>query len=1519
MKNSNFIKNSIIALLPISLGLAVLFGIPSLASKEVFGYTESNLPTTIDLNDTSAETIRNYYSSADGKNGNNLLIELKKIISNGQKYYKYDSSNKIWQIYEIADRDWELSPASSTTYGTYDSKTNKITNYVYGSNDDGKNNPYLHALYVNRDATNLKRAWGDHGNRNSEATIEREHIWPKSHGFDSGTAAGARGDPMHLWAADGTSNGDHSNNFYGYVDKTKSYKDSGTKFASLSGNLSGFSKTLGGTQTIFEPQDSDKGDIARACFYMVARYNNLADDAEFIDGSEPNLCLINDLSKNGQTGQSTKTEAYGLGILDDLLEWNKLDPVDEYERHRNDLLYTNFTNNRNPFIDFPQWADIIWGDKTGTASPSTDPINNGQSEATCTGIEITTKPSKLSYKVGQSIDLTGMVVTAHYSDGHSYVVTDYTYSPSGALKKTDKELVVTYNDKTASCSISVTGESGEIPDATILTSPNMGLTGEYNDGSSSSLNVEWVKLRNGTNNVIQGTGVNSSLLYNIDSNNFAIDKIKFNIANQTASSNNAKINICFGDAQKPTTNSIQVGGGDDSRLATKNSSFTITNPGDGEYFSIAYKVNAVYFSSIEISYKKVSVIPVESVSLSSNSLDFEMGDRIKLVATVLPENATNTNVSWASTNDGVASVDDEGNVVAIGPGTATISVTTEDGNKTAECLVQVAEPIVETGISIDPSSSQKVEFFVGEEFTSEGLKVNLSYSDGSKEDVTDNCEISAPNMQTSGQKDVNISYGTFSTSYKITVSSQNLVVFDIPTMGFKNEQEIGKQTDSSSSFNFICSKDAASNAPKYYNTGSSIRFYGKNSLIICGPYKVIEVKLVFDSSDPSDNPITVSSGTYVDQKGGTGIWTGSDDFVKFTFGGASKHRRVSKIYIKYDSQSASNLLTGIELSGTYKTSYYVGEAFSSEGLVTTAKYVDQTSKTVTPSFSGFDSTASGEKTITVSFTENSRTVTTTYKVTVSDYALSSLVVSGTIKNEFFVGDEFSHEGLVATAFYEDGSSRDVSNSDFLTFDEPDLTVAGEKDVNVYYTENDVTKSDSYSITVYNIEPKSLEIITKPLKLSYFVGETFSADGIAAKVTYNNNDTKDVDEKDLTFTNYDMSKAGNYDVLVTYNEGLKSVTDEFEITVNKIELTSISVKTEPVKTTYYQGQQFDSTGLTIEASYNNGDKKTLSSGFTLSGFDSSKPSSALPITISYTEDGITKQTTFNVEVIELEFESLSLSGTYKTSFLYDTDFSSSGLKATLTYNSGETKDVSNSVTVTGYDMKKVGDQTITVSYKEGQNTISTSYVITVNAITPTSLTLSGSYKTTFEYGEEFTYEGLIARAIYDNGKTYEVTPTSVTGYDGHVVGKQTITVSYNENGATVSKTYQIEVTDKLESISLSGTYQTEFTQGDNFNSRGLVVTAHYTSGATKVVTPSEISGYNNSVVGEHTVTVSYVEDGVTVQATYVTKVNKKAEPTPEPKDNKVVIIVAAAGAAVVVGGVIIGISIGVHKKHKRRGK
>lgn len=376
----------------LGIGLAANINVSS-NKTDAYDVPSTSLPGTINLNDCTEAEIRNYYSALNSKDvserqGTNLLKNLKPILKNNQKYYSYDVGSKIWQMYEIADRDWEKSPASSTTYGTYDAETNTITGYKYGNSEsNSKNNPYIHALYINRELDNQTRAWDDHGQ--TAWGINREHIWAKSHGFDTLVSkedtGGARGDPMHLWAGNGWANHEHLNYFFAFVDKDRWYSDAGSKYSTVYDNFTGYSLNAGGNEKVFEPQDCDKGDIARSIFYMVARYNNYAGETEGIDSNDPNLILRNDLTENSRTGTSTFDNPYAMGLLSDLLAWNKLDPVDEYEIHRNNLLYRNYTNNRNPFIDFPEWADAIWGTAdldgknynsaaVGNASPNSDAI-----------------------------------------------------------------------------------------------------------------------------------------------------------------------------------------------------------------------------------------------------------------------------------------------------------------------------------------------------------------------------------------------------------------------------------------------------------------------------------------------------------------------------------------------------------------------------------------------------------------------------------------------------------------------------------------------------------------------------------------------------------------------------------------------------------------------------------------------------------------------------------------------------------------------------------------------------------------------------------------------------------------------------------------------------------------------------------------------------------------------------------------------------------------------------------------
>ena len=291
-------------------------------------------------------------------------------------YYSYDD---VWKIYEITDRNWQLSPASNDKYGEYDASTNTYKNYVYGS---GKNNPYVHTLYRDlTDESGYIREWDSH---NADGT-NREHVWCQSRGFKapSGAKGPAGTDVHHLISGDGYVNQSIHNNYpYGFV-----------KVASATGNQAYTANNKRGTalhtfsgkdqcDTVFEPQDSDKGDIARAIFYMAARYNNLS-GSDIITQYEPNLTVANYATSNGDKEDSSATHPVAMGILQDLLAWNKMDPVDEYEKYRNDLIYRNFQGNRNPFVDFPEWADCIWGVATkdsydatpvGKANPLTDSL-----------------------------------------------------------------------------------------------------------------------------------------------------------------------------------------------------------------------------------------------------------------------------------------------------------------------------------------------------------------------------------------------------------------------------------------------------------------------------------------------------------------------------------------------------------------------------------------------------------------------------------------------------------------------------------------------------------------------------------------------------------------------------------------------------------------------------------------------------------------------------------------------------------------------------------------------------------------------------------------------------------------------------------------------------------------------------------------------------------------------------------------------------------------------------------------
>ena len=84
-------------------------------------------------------------------------------------------------------------------------------------------------------------------------------------------------------------------------------------------------------------------------------------------------------------------------------------------------------------------------------------------------------------------------------------------------------------------------------------------------------------------------------------------------------------------------------------------------------------------------------VAVTGITLDKTALSLGAEDKEQLTATIAPEDATNTNVTWTTSDDKIATVSATGEVTAIGEGVATITATTEDGGKTATCIVTVAD------------------------------------------------------------------------------------------------------------------------------------------------------------------------------------------------------------------------------------------------------------------------------------------------------------------------------------------------------------------------------------------------------------------------------------------------------------------------------------------------------------------------------------------------------------------------------------------------------------------------------------------------------------------------------------------------------------------------------------------------------------------------------------------------------------------------------------------------------------
>ncbi|HRA73621.1 MAG TPA: endonuclease, partial [Flavobacterium sp.] len=369
-----------------------------------------------------------YYSSATGT-GYTLKTNLYNIIK-GHTDRGYDG---LYTTYLASDRDY-----------FYENDGTVLD--MYSENPTGID-PYNYSTSSSTDKCGNYSVEGD--------CYNREHIIPQSV-FNKN--APMVSDAHSITPTDGKVNGLRSAFPHGIVASASK--------TTLNGSKLGSSGVSGYSGTVFEPIDEFKGDIARMYLYFATRYQNTVSGYSFdmFDGSSD--------------------QVFTTAFLNMLLTWHAQDPVNAREIARNNAIYAR-QNNRNPFIDHPEYAQAIWNPVADILAP-TAPTNLAVTGTTSSTVSLSWSAATDNIAVtSYDIFMDGVFKTSVSSSNLTATITGLSASTAYSFYVVAKDAAV--NSSPASTTVNGT-TTIVIPDMEIPTTPtNIAVTGS----SSSTVSLSW--------------------------------------------------------------------------------------------------------------------------------------------------------------------------------------------------------------------------------------------------------------------------------------------------------------------------------------------------------------------------------------------------------------------------------------------------------------------------------------------------------------------------------------------------------------------------------------------------------------------------------------------------------------------------------------------------------------------------------------------------------------------------------------------------------------------------------------------------------------------------------------------------------------------------------------------------------------------------------------------------------------------------------------------------------------------
>ncbi|RTY94828.1 T9SS type A sorting domain-containing protein [Flavobacterium sp. GSP27] len=371
---------------------------------------------------TIAQIPSGYYNTATGT-GYTLKTQLYNVI----KGHTDNGYGGLYTIYQTSDRDYYFEN-DATILDMYSENPAGTDPYNYSAGTTQRCGTYS----VEGDCYN------------------REHIIPQS---TFGSAAPMVSDAHFITPTDGKVNGQRSNYPHGPV--------TSASWTSLNGSKLGTSTTSGYSGPIFEPINEFKGDIARMYFYFATRYENTVAGYSYA-------------MFNGSSNQ-----VFTTAFLNVLITWHNQDPVSTREIDRNNAIY-NSQNNRNPYIDHPEYVQAIWNPSADAQAPTT-PTNLVASGTTSNSVSLNwTASSDNSGVTGYNVYMNSALKTT--TTGTTTTITGLTASTAYSFFVKAKDAAGNISGPSNTVNVTTAAASGST--ATDL------LFSEYIEGSSNNKALE---------------------------------------------------------------------------------------------------------------------------------------------------------------------------------------------------------------------------------------------------------------------------------------------------------------------------------------------------------------------------------------------------------------------------------------------------------------------------------------------------------------------------------------------------------------------------------------------------------------------------------------------------------------------------------------------------------------------------------------------------------------------------------------------------------------------------------------------------------------------------------------------------------------------------------------------------------------------------------------------------------------------------------------------------------------------